>query len=113
MMGRIVELVMSFLRNGGNSSSRLASVGSVTVMALYIVADMTSRFACFLLSTLPPMFGYRAGICTGGMSETLVGYAIAGLVAISTAVTGYNAAKTVKLAKMPKPAEPETPPDAQ
>lgn len=77
--------VADFLKDGttgGNSSSRLIAVGAATIMALYLVADIVSRWAG-----------------QAGMSENVCLACVGGLVTLGGGVYVANKVAGVKRAQ--------------
>jgi len=85
MMAKAIELLLSFLRDGTSkemSSSRLIAVGTATILALYLLADIVARYA-----GLPPM------------NENVMLASVAGLVTLGGGTYVANKVAGVKRAQ--------------
>lgn len=84
-MTALIAWLTSFLKDGttgGNSSSRLIAVGSATIMAIYLLADIVSRAAE-----------------RGGMNENVCLACVGGLVTLGGGVYVANKVAGVKRAQ--------------
>ena len=91
MLG-LMSWVADFLKDGttgGNSSSRLIAVGAATIMALYLVADIVSRWAG-----------------QAGMSENVCLACVGGLVTLGGGVYIANKVAGTKRAAQEQDAAP-------
>jgi len=85
MMAKAVELLLSFLKDGTSkemSSSRLIAVGTATILALYLLADIVARY-----TGLPPM------------NENVMLASVAGLVTLGGGTYVANKVAGVKRAQ--------------
>lgn len=81
MMAKAIELLLSFLKDGTSkemSSSRLIAVGTATILALYLLADIVARYVGMAPMNENVMLASVAGLVTLG-GGTYVANKVAGV----------------------------------
>lgn len=89
MLAGLTSYMADFLRdglNGNNSSARLVSVGSATILALYVLLDALMRITV----QVSVLFFGATNPTTQGLDQTGLITAMGGLVALGTATYTAN-----------------------
>ena len=92
-----LDWLLSFLKGDGgeNSSSRLISIGSATILAFYMLADIVLRFAVAIVC-VRDMSTAQAFCYSTGMNENVLMACVGGLCALGGVVYGVNKVQGTK-----------------